>query len=903
MSQSQNIVLVDGSSYLFRAFHALPQLTNSQGEPTGAMFGVINMLRKLPSQFNTDYVAVVFDAKGKNFRHELYPQYKANRKAMADELRMQVEPLHELIQKSGYPLICIEGVEADDVIGSLAIKLAKDGHNVIISTGDKDMAQLVNGNVTLIDTMKNQTMDSDFVKQKFGISPHQIVDYLALVGDTSDNIPGVPKVGPKTAVKWLCEYQDLQGVMDHADQITGKVGENLRNSLTMLPLSYKLATIKCDMDLAYALDQLKMQTPDYDYLKKAYTHYEFRGLLRDLEKAKNSIQPTEIKNEQAPDESNYEIIFDMAKFEDICQQLQQSELIAFDTETDSLDTFKARLVGISFSLKPFHGVYIPLQHDYENAPKQLDFNTVIKALKPILENDKIKKIAQNAKFDMKVLSQVGIDVKGMLYDTMLESYVYNSASTRHDMDSLAKKYLEIETMSFESLAGKGKNQLTFNQIDVTKAGFYAAEDADITYRLHTYLWPKVCEVHALEKLYLEEELPVSFVIDQMERTGVKIDSALLHEQSKVLEGKIAELEQQCANISGEHFNLASTKQLREVLYDKMQLPVIKKTPGGQPSTSEEVLQELAEVYDIAHVIMEHRHLSKLKSTYTDKLPLMVNKKTNRVHTSYHQAVASTGRLSSSDPNLQNIPIRSEIGRKIRQAFIAEDGYKIVAADYSQIELRIMAHLSGDQTLLNAFQKGLDIHQATAAEILGIKPSNVTAEQRRRAKAVNFGLIYGMGSFGLAKQLKISRTEAQEYIDIYFSRYPGVKGYMEQARSDALTHGFVETIFGRRLYLPDINSRNIPRRRAAERVAINAPMQGSAADIIKRAMIVIDQMIQKEELPVKMIMQVHDELVFEVKEDKVETLTPVIRQLMESAALLKVPLIVDTGVGDNWDKAH
>ena len=904
MLSKEKIVLVDGSSYLFRAFHALPQLTNQKGEPTGAIFGVINMLKKLSEAVETPYIAVIFDARGKNFRHALYPEYKANRKAMADELKMQVEPLHTLIQKLGYPVMSVKGVEADDVIGTLAHQLSGAGHQVIISTGDKDMAQLVNHRVTLIDTMKNEITDPEMVVKRFGVRPDQIIDYLALVGDSSDNIPGVAKVGPKTAVKWLDAYQNLKGVIEHADKITGKVGENLRASLDMLPLSYQLATIKCDLDLSYPLDTLKCQPLDYHYVIEAFTRYEFKAWLRQLQQDHKHLHHHDGQAEHSKTSDRvYDIIFDMVSFDRLCRSLKQVEYFAFDTETDSLDTFSAKLVGLSFCLKAHHGVYIPLEHDYPNAPEQVDSKTILAKLKPVFENPDIKKIAQNGKFDLKVLAKVGIELKGLMFDTMLESYIYDSASTRHDMDSQAKKYLAHETVSFEELAGKGKKQLTFNQIEIDKAGHYAAEDADVTYRLHQYFWPEICKINALKKLYLDEELPLSFVIARMEMTGVRIDTDKLHTQSRLLEKDIHALEDKCYTLAEGTFNLASTKQLREILFDKMGLPVIKKTPGGQASTSEEVLQELAEVYELPKLLIKHRHLSKLKSTYTDKLPKMVNPKTHRVHTSYHQAVASTGRLSSTDPNLQNIPIRSETGRKIREAFIAKQGYKIMAADYSQVELRIMAHLSEDDNLLKAFQEGLDIHRATAAETLGILPSEVTNEQRRRAKAVNFGLIYGMGAFGLARQLKIPRGEAQGYIDMYFTRYPGVKHYMEQAKEYAKKFGFVETLFGRRLYLPDIHARNPVAKRAAERVAINAPMQGSAADIIKRAMISIDHWIQKENLTTRMIMQVHDELVFEVRNDRVHHVETEIKKRMEGAANLKVPLIVEIGIGENWDEAH
>ncbi|WP_440616253.1 DNA polymerase I [Cysteiniphilum sp. 6C5] len=906
MSNTQKIVLVDGSSYLFRAFHALPQLTNRQGEPTGAIFGVINMLKKLPKQLNTDHIAVVFDAKGKNFRHDLYPEYKANRKAMADELRAQISPVHEMVQKLGFPLIVIDAVEADDVIGTLAKRFASQGHEIVISTGDKDMAQLVDTHITLIDTMKNEITDREKVIAKFGVTPEQIIDYLALVGDTSDNIPGVPKVGPKTAVKWLAEYQSLQGVIDNADKISGKVGENLRDSIGFLPLSYQLATIKCDLELPYKVQDMLCVKPDVGYLKKAFTQYEFKGWLRELEyqasivtdAPNNPVEPVD-----AQSTLNYQVILTKDDFNAFYAELAEAEIFSFDTETDSLDTFNVRLVGMSFALKPHHAVYIPLQHDYEGAPIQLPLEWVVNKVKPILEDDQVAKIAQNAKFDLKVLSSVGINVKGVKYDTMLESYVLNSSATRHDMDSLANHYLQIKTVSFTELAGKGKNQLTFNQIDITKAGFYAAEDADITYRLHERIWTELKYIDSLRQLYIKEELPVSFVIDRMERIGVKVDADLLKAQSASLTAKIAQLEKECIELAGEDFNLSSPKQLREILYDKMSLPILKKTQGGQASTAEDALQELAEIYDLPKLIIEHRHLVKLKTTYTDKLPLMINSKTSRVHTSYQQAVTSTGRLSSTEPNLQNIPIRSSVGRQIRKAFIAEKGYKILAADYSQVELRIMAHLSQDPNLLHAFQQGLDVHRATAAETLGIKPDDVTPEQRRQAKAVNFGLIYGMGAFGLAKQLGIPRGEAQEYIDIYFARYPGVKRYMEDAKAYAMQHGFVETIFGRRLHLPEINSRNMAKRRASERVAINAPMQGSAADIIKRAMILIDEWIINENIDARMIMQVHDELVFEVKEDQIEQMSKEIKQFMESAALLQVPLIVDVGIGNNWDEAH
>ncbi|MFZ9035826.1 MAG: DNA polymerase I [Francisellaceae bacterium] len=889
------IILVDGSSYLFRAFHALPHLTNQHGEPTGAMYGVINMLKKLPSEYDTDYIAVIFDAKGKNFRHELYPEYKANRKPMADELRIQIAPVHELIEKMGYPLFIIDGVEADDVIGTMATELAAKGHEVLISTGDKDMAQLVSPKITLIDTMKNQLTDLAHVKQRFGVEASQIIDYLALVGDVSDNIPGVAKVGPKTAIKWLEQYHTLDGVMANAEHIGGKVGENLRDSLSFLPLSYQLATIKCDLELTIDAEALKMRKPDINYLKQAFSRYDFKTWLKALD--------NQITKKPMPIEPDYEIITDEPAFQKLCQKLKKVDLFAFDTETTALNTFDARLVGLSFSLYPGHGVYIPLTHDYEDAPKQLDLKYVLDHLKPIFSDETIDKIAHNAKYDLKILNKYDITVSGMKFDTMLESYVYNSAATKHNMDALAKKYLDIDTISFEDLAGKGKKQKTFNEIDILQAGHYSAEDADITYRLHHYFWPQIEAVSALKSLYFDEELPVCFVIDKMERIGVRIDANLLKSQSAYLTGEIAKLEKQCHELAGEIFNLSSPKQLQNILFDKLNLPVLKKTPGGQPSTAEEILQELSAAYELPALIIQHRHLSKLKSTYTDKLPQMIEPSTGRVHTSYHQAVAITGRLSSSDPNLQNIPVKSNIGREIRRAFIAQDGYGILAADYSQVELRIMAHLSDDKTLVEAFKHGLDIHAATAAETLGKPLDDVTQEERRRAKAINFGLIYGMSAFGLAKQLNISRGEAQDYVNIYFERYPGVKNYMDEIRKTADQQGFVETIFGRRLYLPDIKSRNIGLKRAAERAAINAPMQGSAADIIKRAMIAIDEWITRDKAPVKMIMQVHDELVFEVCKDYLDTASLQIKRLMQNAVLLSVPLVADIGSGSNWEEAH
>lgn len=893
------VVLVDGSSYLFRAFHALPHLTNSKGEPTGAMLGVLNMLRKLPEQHQTDYVAVVFDAKGKNFRHEIYPEYKANRKKMADELRVQIEPLHELVEKMGYPLICVPDVEADDVIGTLAKQLSKQGHQVIISTGDKDMAQLVDENITLVDTMKNEVTDYAHVESKFGVKPEQIIDYLALMGDSSDNIPGVPKVGPKTAVKWLAEYGSLQNVIDNADKVKGKVGESLRGSISFLPMSYQLATIKCDLELSYHLENLALKSKDVPFLTKAFEHYEFRQLLRSLENTlTSSDEPVVIDS----NELDYKIIYNNIEFEQMMADLSQSDAVVFDLETDSLNTLEANIVGIAFSHKPYHAFYVPLRHDYEDAPTQCDYEQILPKLKQFFSNS-VAKIAHNAKFDLKILQQHGITVENLHYDTMLESYVFNSAESRHDMDSLAKRYLNHTTTTFEEVAGKGKKQKTFNQIEITTAGYYACEDADITMRLHQYFWPQINNEPSLLSLYNNIELPICFVLTQIERIGVKIDCDFLAQQSDDLAQSLADIETKCFALNDAPFNLSSPKQLSQILFEKMGLPILKKTPGGDPSTAEEVLSELAESYELPRHILQYRHLSKLKSTYTDKLPTMIQATTGRVHTSYHQAVAITGRLSSSDPNLQNIPIRSEVGRKIRQAFIPSKGYKIMAADYSQVELRIMAHLSQDKTLVEAFKNNLDIHSATAAETMGIPLDQVTSEQRRRAKAVNFGLIYGMGAFGLAKQLNISRGEAQAYVDIYFERYPGVKAYMDEAKLKAKFQGYVETIMGRRLYLPDIKSRNMGRQKAAERAAINAPMQGTAADIIKMAMINIQAWINRETPPVKLIMQVHDELVFEVADDYVDQANQIINRLMVDALSLDVPLVVDIGVGENWDEAH
>ncbi|MCF6765022.1 DNA polymerase I [Thiotrichales bacterium 19S3-7] len=897
LDSTKKLVLVDGSSYLFRAFHAMPYLMTSKGQHTGAIYGVINMLKKLPQQMGTEHIGIIFDAKGKNFRHQLYPEYKANRKKMADELSEQIKPLHQLIKAMGFPLVSIEGVEADDVIGTLAKEASNNGWDVLISTSDKDMAQLVNEHVTLVDTMKNEITKREKVIEKFGVTPEQIIDFLALVGDSSDNIPGVPKVGPKSASKWLNEYGNLDNIIKHADQINGKIGENLRNSLEVLPLSYKLATIVTDVPLEIKYDQLKCQLPDTSQLKILYKELEFHKLLKEVELLAGD------ESEPLVNQPSYECILTQNALEEWIRKIKQAKLVAIDTETTALDPMRANLVGISLAVEEGKACYIPLAHDYLGVPMQLPFQKTLDALKVVLEDKAIKKVGHHIKYDLKILRRAGIELEGVSYDTMLESYVFNSTASRHDMDSLAEYYLDIKTTSFEEVAGKGKNQLTFNQVDLEKATPYAAEDADITLRLHHYFWPKIEKEEKLNALFLDEEMPVMFVLNEIEMTGVKLDISQLQAQSNQLAMNINDLEAKAYKLADKTFNLASTKQLREILFDDLKIPVVKKTPGGQPSTSEEVMQELSQAYELPAIILEHRHLSKLKSTYTDKLPLQINPQTNRVHTSYHQAVAITGRLSSSDPNLQNIPIRTETGRKIRQAFIAAKDHLLVAADYSQIELRIMAHLSNDKGLVKAFNEGADIHRATAAEVLNLSLADVTSEDRRKAKAVNFGLIYGMSAFGLARQLHISQGEAQDYVDLYFSRYPGVKAYMQQTREYALDQGYVETLFGRRLYLSDIKSRNVQRRKQAERAAINAPMQGTAADIIKRAMIQLNKWLQNHYPNAKMIMQVHDELVLEVPKADAEVVKEGVIEIMESAASLTVPLAVDAAIGQNWDQAH
>jgi len=904
--QTQHLVLVDGSSFLFRAYHAVPPLTSPQGVPTNAIHGVTNMLRKLIEVHKTEYFTVVFDAPGKTFRNDMYDQYKANRPPMPDDLRVQIEPLHNLIKAMGIPLIMESGVEADDVLGALAQDAAKAGFNVVISTGDKDMAQLVTDNITLENTMSNTTMGIEGVIEKFGVKPEQIIDYLALMGDTADNIPGIPKVGPKTAAKWLGIYETLDNLIENADQIKGKVGESLRANLDQLPLSRDLTTIKCDLGLNYSIDDLKCQPQDKAELKDQLEQLGFSTWVRMLDASPVSfVKKPEIEEQEVVTEikADYETILTQDRFDHWLEQLNQAELFAFDTETTSLNYIDAEIVGVSFAIEAGKAAYVPLAHEYPDVPEQLDRTSILNSLKPLLEDPNKQKLGQNLKYDANVLANYDIEVQGIKHDTMLESYVFNSTATKHNMDDLAKKYLAVETIHYEDIAGKGAKQICFSEVPIDQAGPYAAEDADITLKLHQTLSKKLNEKPLLQKLYKEIEVPLIPVLSRIERNGVLIDSPMLDQQSLELANHIIALEQHAHDLAGQVFNLASPKQIQEILYDKQNLPVLKKTPKGQPSTAESVLQELAIDYPLPKLILEYRSMSKLKSTYTDKLPRQVNNKTGRVHTSYHQAVAATGRLSCSDPNLQNIPIRSLEGRKIRQAFIAPEGHKLIAADYSQIELRIMAHLSADEGLMTAFSNGIDIHSATAAEVFDVSVDLVTTDLRRSAKAINFGLIYGMSAFGLAQQLGLSRKQAQSYIDLYFARYPGVKAYMDNIREQAKEQGYVETLFGRRLYLPEINARNAARRQYAERTAINAPMQGTAADIIKIAMINTHEWLQDSQSASKMIMQVHDELVFEVPEQQVESFSNQIRDIMCSAAKLDVPLIVDIGVGNNWDEAH
>ncbi|WP_333890933.1 DNA polymerase I [Atlantibacter subterraneus] len=920
------LILVDGSSYLYRAYHAFPPLTNSAGEPTGAMYGVLNMLRSLLMQYQPTHAAVVFDAKGKTFRDELFEHYKSHRPPMPDDLRAQIEPLHAMVKAMGLPLLAVSGVEADDVIGTLAREAEKAGRPVLISTGDKDMAQLVTPGITLINTMTNTILGPEEVVTKYGVPPELIIDFLALMGDSSDNIPGVPGVGEKTAQGLLQGLGGLDTLFAEPEKIAGlsfrgakTMAAKLADHKEVAYLSYQLATIKTDVELELTCDQLEVKQPTVDVLVDLFKKYEFKRWTADVEAgkwlqakgAKPAAKPLEtiVINEE-PDEpavalsyDSYVTILDEKTLTEWITRLEKAPVFAFDTETDSLDNHSARLVGFSFATEPGIAAYVPVAHDYIDAPEQLTCERVLELLKPLLESESARKVGQNLKYDRGVLQNYGIELRGIAFDTMLESYILDSVAGRHDMDSLADRWLKHKTITFEQIAGKGKNQLTFNQIALEEAGRYAAEDADVTLQLHLKMWPKLEKEKGPRHVFETIEMPLVPVLSRVERNGVKIDPAVLHRHSEELMLRLAELEQKAHDIAGEPFNLSSTKQLQTILFEKQGIKPLKKTPGGAPSTSEEVLEELALDYPLPKVILQYRGLAKLKSTYTDKLPLMINPKTGRVHTSYHQAVAATGRLSSTDPNLQNIPVRNEEGRRIRQAFIAPQDYVIVSADYSQIELRIMAHLSRDKGLLSAFAEGKDIHRATAAEVFGLPLESVSGEQRRSAKAINFGLIYGMSAFGLSRQLNIPRKESQKYMDLYFERYPGVREYMERTRQQAKEQGYVETLDGRRLYLPDIKSSNAARRAGAERAAINAPMQGTAADIIKRAMIAVDAWLEKEQPRVKLIMQVHDELVFEVHKDDVEAVSEKIHELMENSMKLDVPLLVEVGSGENWDQAH
>ena len=894
MNREKTLVLVDGSSYLYRAFHALPPLNNSKGQPTGAIYGVINMLRKLRETYDTSHFAVVLDAKGKTFRNDLYPLYKAHRPSMPDDLKLQIEPLRAIIRAMGIPLIEHVGVEADDVIGTLACMAKHQGWKTIISTGDKDMAQLVEDAIQCVNTMTNTVYDADQVKVKFGVMPEAIIDYLALIGDPVDNIPGVPKVGPKTAVKWLEEYGSVENIIAHAQEIKGKVGENLRASLDTLLLSKILVTIRQDVDLGIALDDLQCTEKDCASLVTLFTELEFKQWL------KEALAPAANKASSA---TEYAVVTDIKQFEQWLERLDKATVFAFDTETTSLNYCDARVVGVSFAVKPGEAAYVPFGHDYDGAPQQLSEAEVLGRLKPLLEDRHKQKVGHHLKYDKNVLANHAIELQGMAFDSMLESYVLNSAASRHDMDTLALKYLGKKTISFEEVAGKGAKQKTFNRVPLEEAGPYAAEDADITLQLHETLWPALQKESTLQKVFTEIEMPLVPVLADMECTGVLVDRNLLKKQSEEIADRMGTLEDAVFQIAGHSFNLSSTQQLQTVLFEEMGLPVIEKTPKGAPSTAESVLQALAHDYELPQLILEYRTLSKLKSTYTDKLPEQINERTGRVHTSYHQAITATGRLSSSNPNLQNIPVKTEEGRRIREAFVAPSGYKIVSADYSQIELRIVAHLSQDEGLINAFKAGLDIHRATAAEVMGIPLEAVSQEERRWAKAINFGLIYGMSAFGLSKQLETDRKTAQFYMDQYFARYPGVQRYMESVRQFAHQQGFVETLFGRRLYLPEIHSKNKVRQMAAERAAVNGPMQGTAADIIKKAMIALHTGLMKKKLDAKMIMQVHDELVLEVKEAHVEGVQAYVKTTMCEGTTLCIPLEVNVGVGNNWNEAH
>ncbi len=895
MNDIKSLLLVDGSSYLYRAFHALPGLTSPTGQPTGAIYGVLTMLQKLIKAEKPDLVGIIFDAPGKTFRHDLFPDYKANREKTPEDLVVQIEPLLTAIQNLGLPLIRIQGVEADDVIGTLARQAENNNIQTLIATGDKDFAQLVSERIKLIDTMKNITTDQSGVLDKFGLRPEQIIDYLALAGDPSDNIPGIPKVGPKTAAKWLQQYTDLNGVIKHAEEIVGKVGEALRTSIPDLALYQKLATIDCNVELEHTIHDLVIGRAQEEALFEQLNTLGLHRLIKQF-----MISKPETKTQKI---NNYHGILTKKEFNTLLSLLDKSDIAAIDTETTSLNYLQAEIVGISFAITAKEAYYIPLLHNYDEAPTQLDRAYVLSKLKPWLENSNYKKIGHNLKYDSHIFANHGITLNGMAFDTMLESYVLNSTATRHNLNAVAKRYLNQDTISYEEVAGKGAKQISFNKVSLEDAIPYAAEDADVCFRLHHALYPKLQNIDALIELYSNIESPLVAILQQVERNGVLIDKPKLEKQSDQFAAKLNELEEQAYHLVGSEFNLSSPKQLQEILFDQMGLPVLKKTPKGQPSTAEGVLQELAHDFPIAQTILEHRTIAKLKTTYTDKLPLLINKETQRVHTSYHQAVTSTGRLSSSDPNLQNIPIRSAAGRQIRQAFIAPKGWKILAADYSQIELRIMAHISKDRGLLDAFEKELDIHQATAAEIFDTDLEVITKEQRRSAKAINFGLMYGMSAFGLSRQLSISRQDAEQYIELYFTRYPRVKDYMESAVRQARESGFVETVFGRRLYLPDIDAKHYQRRQYAERSAINAPMQGTAADIIKKAMIELQDQLEDSSKEAKMIMQVHDELVLEVQDNAIETISSLVSQVMSQAADLEVALKVDVGVGNTWDEAH
>ncbi|MCS2168858.1 DNA polymerase I [Scandinavium sp. TWS1a] len=926
--QENPLILVDGSSYLYRAYHAFPPLMNSAGEPTGAMYGVLNMLRSLIMQYQPTHAAVVFDAKGKTFRDELFEHYKSHRPPMPDDLRAQIEPLHAMVKAMGLPLLAVSGVEADDVIGTLAREAAKSGRPVLISTGDKDMAQLVTPEITLINTMTNTVLGPEEVVSKYGVPPELIIDFLALMGDSSDNIPGVPGVGEKTAQALLQGLGGLDTLYAEPEKIAGltfrgakTMATKLEQNKEMAYLSYKLATIKTDVELELTCDQLEVQEPAADELLSMFKQYEFKRWITDVEAGKwmqakggkpsaKPLAAAAAAVEEEPEEpatalssENYVTILDEATLTQWIEKLKKAPVFAFDTETDSLDNVSANMVGLSFAAEPGEAAYVPVAHDYIDAPEQLSLERVLELMKPLLEDDNSLKVGQNLKYDRGILANYGIELRGIAFDTMLESYTLDSVAGRHDMDSLSDRWLKHKTITFEEIAGKGKNQLTFNQIALDEAGRYAAEDADVTLQLHLKMWPKLQKQEGPLNVFQHIEIPLVPVLSRVERNGVNIDPDVLHNHSAELATRLVELEQKAHEIAGEAFNLSSPKQLQVILFEKQGIKPLKKTPGGAPSTSEEVLEELALDYPLPKVILEYRGLAKLKSTYTDKLPLMINAKTGRVHTSYHQAVAATGRLSSTEPNLQNIPVRNEEGRRIRQAFVAPEDYLIVSADYSQIELRIMAHLSRDKGLLTAFAEGKDIHRATAAEVFGLPLDSVSNEQRRSAKAINFGLIYGMSAFGLSRQLNIPRKESQKYMDLYFERYPGVREYMERTREQAKEQGYVETLEGRRLYLPDIKSSNAARRAGAERAAINAPMQGTAADIIKRAMIAVDAWLLKEQPRVRMIMQVHDELVFEVHKDDLDAVTKKVHELMENSTTLDVPLLVEVGSGVNWDQAH